>query len=90
LATILVKNVPEHLLKELRRLKVELGCKTWAELLSVLAASNKAVLLSEERSEHMRKGVTSFLTLRRPVSRKWAGHPTVVEETRRSRSHETG
>jgi nicotinate-nucleotide pyrophosphorylase len=90
LATILIKNVPEHLLKELRRLKVEFECKTWAELLSVLASSNEAVLLSEQKSEQMRKSVNSFLTLRRQVSREWAGHPTVIEETRRSRSHETG
>jgi hypothetical protein len=33
MATILVKNLPEELLKELKRLKVELGCKTWAELI---------------------------------------------------------
>jgi hypothetical protein len=89
LATILVKNVPENLLKELKRLKVELGCKTWAELLSVLAASNEGALLGEEESERMRRGVKGFLMLRTPVSRRWAGHPTVIEETRRSRSHET-
>jgi nicotinate-nucleotide pyrophosphorylase len=89
LATILVKNMPEDLLKELKRLKVELGCKTWAELLSALVASNEALLLNEEKSEQMRKGVKNFLTLKSTVSRKWTGHPTVLEEARRSRGHET-
>jgi hypothetical protein len=89
LATILVKNVPEDLLKELKRLKVELGCRTWAELLSALVASSEAVVLNEERSEQMRKGVKNFLMLKSTVSRKWTGHPTVLEETRRSRGHGT-
>ena len=31
-----VENLPEDLLKELKRLKVELGCKTWADLLTEL------------------------------------------------------
>lgn len=88
-ATILVKNLPEDLLKELKKLKVELGCKTWAELLSKLVASNETVLLTEEKSEQMRNGVKDFLSLRTSVSRKWSGHPTVVEESRRSRGHET-
>jgi len=34
--TLLIKGVSEDLLKELRRLKVELDCKTWAELLENL------------------------------------------------------
>ena len=89
MTTILVKNIPEDLLKELKRLKVELGCKTWAELLSALVASNQAILLNEEKSEQMRKGVKNFLRLKSAVSNKWTKHPTVLEETRRSRGHET-
>jgi hypothetical protein len=49
LATILVKNLPEDLLKELKRLKVELGCKTWAELLSELVTAKETILLTEEK-----------------------------------------
>ncbi|MGQ9538280.1 MAG: hypothetical protein ACUVTE_01650 [Candidatus Bathycorpusculaceae bacterium] len=41
MATILVKNVPEDLLKELKRLKVELGCRAWAELVEKLVKSEK-------------------------------------------------
>jgi len=88
LATILIKNMPEDLLKELKRLKVELGCRTWAELLSALVASSDALLLNE-RTEQMRKGVKDFLTLKSTVSQKWTSHPTVLEETRRFRGHET-
>ena len=88
LATILVKNLPEDLLKELRRLKVELGCRTWAELLSKLVSSKEAVLLNEEKMEEIKSGVKDFLKLRKDVSKRWAGHPTVLEDTRRFRDHE--
>jgi hypothetical protein len=89
LATILVKNLPEDLLKELKRLKVELGCKTWAELLSELVTAKETILLTEEKTGQMKTGVKNFLSLRRDVSSKWTGHPTVLEENRRSRRHET-
>lgn len=89
LATILVKNVPEGLLKELRRLKVELGCRTWADLLAKLVESEKAVLVSEEDLREMRTGVQTLLKLKSVVSSRWTGRPTVLEETRRSRHHET-
>jgi hypothetical protein len=49
LATILVKNLPENLLKELKRLKVELGCDTWADLLSELVAASEETLPKEEK-----------------------------------------
>ena len=88
LATILVKNLPEDLLKELKRLKVELGCKTWAELLSELVASKEPIVLSKEEKSQMKKGVKGFLSLQTEVSRKWKGQPTVLEEIRRSRRHE--
>jgi Fe-S cluster biosynthesis and repair protein YggX len=86
LATILIKNLPDELLKELKRLKVELGCRTWAELLAKLVES-RTILLNEDRLEEMRIGVRGFLKLRDVVSSKWVGHPTVLEETRRSRGH---
>ena len=88
MATILVKNLPEDTLKELRRLKVELGCKTWAELLAKLVESGRFPMLNEEGTSKMRAGVKGFLRLRDTVSKKWIGHPTVLEETRRSKKHE--
>jgi len=88
LATILIKNLPEDLLKELRRLKVELGCKTWAMLLAKLVESEKAISPSEEDFEEMRVGVRGFLKLRGVVSKRWAGRPDVLQESRRSRGHE--
>jgi len=89
LATILVKNLPEDLVKELKRLKVELGCDTWADLLSELVAVTEETLLKEEKTAQAETGVKNFLKLRCAVSNKWEGHPTVLEETRRSRHHET-
>lgn len=88
LATILVKNLPEDLLKELRRLKVELGCKTWADLFARLVESERAVSFNEEEVKEIKKGVEGFLKLKGEVSRRWTGRPTVLEESRRSRHHE--
>lgn len=88
MATILIKNIPEDLLKELKRLKVELGCKTWAELLAKLVASENVILLTKDKLDEMKSGVQGFLQLKRVVSGKWVGPPTVLEETRRSRRHE--
>ena len=88
MATILVKNLPEELLKELKRLKVELGCKTWADLLSELVTSEET-LLNEEKNSETETGVKNFLNLKTAVSTKWNNNPTVLEETRRSRRHET-
>jgi hypothetical protein len=89
LATILVKNLPENLLKELKKLKVELGCKTWAELLAKLVESEKTISLSEKELEDMRTGVQGFLKLGNIVSAEWASHSTVLEESRRTRHHDT-
>lgn len=83
-----MKNVPEGVLKELKRLKAELDCRTWAELLARLIESERTISLSEEKLEEMRTGVQGFLKLRKPASHKWTGRPGVLEETRRSRSHE--
>ena len=87
LATIVVRKVPEELLKELRRLKIELGCKTWADLLSELVARREPIVLSQEDKSQMKKGVEGLLSLRNEVTRKWKG-PSVLEEIRRSRRHE--
>ncbi|MEM3539218.1 MAG: hypothetical protein QW193_05240 [Nitrososphaerales archaeon] len=89
MATILIKGLSEDLLKELKRLKVELNCKTWAELLAKLVALKEMVLLSEEDLKRMRKGVKGFLNLRETVSKKWVGPPTVLDEIKRSRYHES-
>ena len=88
MATILVKNLPEDLLKELKRLKVELGCKTWADLLTELVATNEETLLKEEKTSKTETGIKNFLNLRTAVSTKWQNNPTVLEETRRARQHE--
>ena len=87
MATILVKGVPDEVLKELKRLKVELGCRTWAELLERLVQSRQPVLLGADELERMRRGVKSFLRLREKVSRRWRGTPAVLEEFRKSRGH---
>jgi hypothetical protein len=89
LATILVKNIPEGLLKELKRLKVELSCRTWAELLTKLIESERSLSLDGERRKEMRAGVEGFLKLRSSVSNRWTERPTVLEDSRRSRAHET-
>jgi hypothetical protein len=88
MATILVKNLPEELLKELKRLKVELGCKTWADLLTELV-TNEETLLKHENKNKTEIGVKNFLNLKTVVSTKWQNTPTVLEETRRARRHET-
>lgn len=84
-----MKNLPENLLKELKKLKVELGCKTWAELLAKLVESEKTISLSEKELEDMRTGVQGFLKLGNVVSTEWASHSTVLEESRRTRHHDT-
>jgi len=90
--TLLVKNLSEELYKELRRLKVELGSRTWAELLESLLrlGPRESIALSEEKVEDIRKGVSGFLELRRAVSERWTGPPSVQEEFRKSRGHEGG
>ena len=84
--TLLVRNVPESLMRELRRLKVELGCRTWAELLErlVRVGSDEVIVIEKEE---MRKAVDDFLKLREIVTSRW-GEGTVLEEFRRARGHE--
>jgi len=87
---LLVKNIPEDLMRELRRLKAELGCRTWAELLEMLVKfrSKEVIVIGEEELEKMRRAVDEFLELRNIVTEKW-GEGTVLEEIRRARHHET-
>ena len=66
--TILIKNVPEDTLKELKRLKVELGCETWADLLSELTTSCETASVDAEQKRRMRKGVDGLLSLRSKVT----------------------
>jgi hypothetical protein len=86
--TILVKGVSGDTLKRLKKLKVELECNTWAELLDKLARSDRTITFSKEQVSEMRQGVSEFITLANRVSRKWKGSPAVVEEMRESRHHE--
>lgn len=88
MATILVKGVSEDTLKRLKKLKVELDCDTWAELLDKLAQPGLAVTLNKEEVSAIRQGVSEFITLANRVSKKWKGPPTIVEEMRVSRHHE--
>ncbi len=73
----------------MKKLKVELGCKTWAELLARLVASEKTIILTKDKLDEMKTGVQGFLQLKSVVSSRWTGHPTVLEETRRLRRHES-
>ena len=88
--TLLVKNVPEDLMRELRKLKVELGCRTWAELLEKLVKlrSKDVIIIEKEDLEKMKRAVDKFLELRNIVTEKWS-EETVLEEIRRTRRHET-
>ena len=87
--TLLVRNVPESLMRELRRLKVELGCRTWAELLDrlVRVGAGGVIVIEKEDMEEMRKAIDGFLELREIVTSRW-GEGTVLDELRRARGHE--
>ena len=86
--TILVKGLSEDTLKQLKRLKVELNCESWAELLERLSEPQRSISFTKDDVSEMRKGVREFIVLTNKVSRKWRGVPTVVEESRKSRGHE--
>jgi len=87
--TLLIKNISEELLKELKKLKIDLGCRTWAELLEKLVRTRprEVVVIDEGDCERMEKGVDEFLKLREVVSSRWS-EGTVLEEFKRSRKHE--
>ena len=87
--TLLIKNVSEELLSELRRLKKELECKTWSELLEKLVKYRQrgVFFISNKELREIEKGKDDFLKLREVVSKKWVGKPGVLEEFRKSRKH---
>jgi hypothetical protein len=87
--TILIKNVPEDTLKELKRLKVEHGCETWADLLTELTTSCETASVDAEQKRRMRKGANGLLSLQSKVTAKWKGPTTVLEEMRRTKRHES-
>jgi len=60
--TILIKNISEDLLKELKRLKVEFGCRSWAELLEFLMKFHpkETVSLSKEDVEKLERAWMNF------------------------------
>lgn len=87
MATMLVKGVSEDTLRRLKRLKIDLGCETWAELLDKLSQWDSSPGFSQNRLEEMKGGAQDFITLANSVSRKWRGPPSVIEESRRSRRH---
>ncbi|MGI0079977.1 MAG: hypothetical protein ACRECH_10165 [Nitrososphaerales archaeon] len=86
--TILVKGLSEDTLKQLKRLKVELNCDTWAELLERLSEPQHKVSFTKDEVFEMRQGVKEFVRLTKSISKKWRGPPAVVEEIRKSRKHE--
>lgn len=88
MATILVKGVSEDTLKQLKRLKVELNCDTWAELLDQLTRSPRNISFKKEKLLEMERGVKDFISLGNIVSKKWTQSPTVLDESRKSRKHE--
>jgi hypothetical protein len=53
-----------------------------------LVAASEETLPKEEKTNQTETGIKGFLNLRAQVSSSWTGHPTVLEETRRSRRHE--
>ncbi len=87
--SLLIKGVSEDLLKELKRLKVELNCRTWAELLEKLVKMKhlRILVIDEEHNQRVREGIDEFIRLRDTVSERWRGS-SVLEEFRRSRRHE--
>ena len=85
--TILVKGVSEETLRRLKKLKVELSCDTWAELLDKLSRPNRRITFTRDEISEMKDGVTEFVELSNKIAKKWTGHPTVLEESRASRRH---
>jgi len=88
--TLLIKNVSKELLKELKKIKAEAGCKTWAELLEYLVkikVNKQIVIIDEKYREKAKKAVDEFLKMSEEVTTKWK-EENVLEELRKARSHE--
>jgi len=87
--TLLIKGLSEDTVKQLKRLKIELDCDTWAELLEKLAGkTQRGVRFTKEEVREMKLGALEFIALADRVSREWRGPPGVLEESRKSRHHE--
>ncbi|MFZ8849699.1 MAG: hypothetical protein ACO2OV_05625 [Thermoproteota archaeon] len=88
--TLLIKNVSEELLKELKKIKAEAGCRTWAELLEYLVkikVNKQIVIIDEKYREKAKKAVDEFLKMSEEVTTKWK-EGSVLEELRKARGHE--
>lgn len=87
--TLLIKNVTKELLKELKRLKLELGCKTSVELLGLLTKHGlkESFTIDEKEARTIKDGIKEFLELNKRTSKRWRGPPSVLEEFRKSRCH---
>ncbi|MDT7891864.1 MAG: hypothetical protein RQ952_03890 [Thermoproteota archaeon] len=88
--TLLIKNVSDELLKKLKKIKAEAGCKTWAELLEYLVkirANKQIVIIDEKYREKAKRAVDEFLKMGEEVTRKWK-EGSVLEEFRKARNHE--
>jgi phosphopantetheine adenylyltransferase len=88
--TLLIKNVSEELLKKLKKIKAEAGCRTWAELLEYLVkikVNKQIVIIDEKYREKAKKAVDEFLGMSEEVTRKWK-ESSVLEEFRKARGHE--
>ena len=75
------------MLSELRRLKKELKCKNWSELLEKLVKyrQRRVFFISNKELREIEKGKDDLLKPRKVVSKKWMGELGVLEESRRSR-----
>jgi hypothetical protein len=84
--TLLIKNVSEELLKELKKIKAEAGCKTWAELLEYLVRIrfNKQIIIDEKYRKKAKRAVDEFLEMGEELTRKWK-EGSVLEEFRKAR-----
>lgn len=80
--TLLIKNVSDELLRRLKGLKVELGCRTGSELLEKLArlAPREFFTLNEDDLRSIESGVEKFLDLTDLVSEGWSAPPSVLGE----------
>jgi hypothetical protein len=87
--TLLIKNVSEELLKELKKIKAEAGCRTWAELLEYLVRIrfNKQIIIDEKYREKAKRAVDEFLKMSEEVARKWK-EGNVLEEFKKARRYE--
>jgi len=82
---LLVKNIPDDLMRELKKLKVELGRRTWVKLLEKLVELQRVIVVEE--TERTRGGCRGVPRPERGCNSE-VGEGSVLEEFRRARSHE--